>query len=301
MITILPRQPASLQSPIAEGKGGLRGTFMRRLLLGSVVFILSLAPNLAGAGPRSVQVEPTPAVPPGFETYRGYIFNLSENSERKDGTAIADAFRRQLDVVEGAGLSPKVLQFFHSVPIIASEMACLEEGAGVACYGFNVPARDQRARTYTTWDESRLQWSNPNIVDLAADNGTGVIMLRPNMMQYAQDPVMLHELLHAYHAKLMPLGFDNPGIRAYFAEATSKQIFGKNIYTMKNHKEFFAVTASVFLSGNNTLHEPHTRAQLKEKMPDYYKYLVALFGFDPDGSNVTPVAESAEKTGSGGT
>jgi hypothetical protein len=267
---------------------------MRRLLLTSVVFILSLAPNLAGAGPLSVQVEPQPAVPPGFETYRGYVFDLSENSDRKDSAAIADIFRRQIDVVESVGFSPKVLQFFHTVPIIASEMACLDEGAGIACYGPVVPKRGQPvSRTFTTWDEGKLRWSNPNFVDLAADAGTGVIMLRPNMLKYAEDPVLLHELLHAYHGKLMPQGFDNLGIRAYHSDAMSKQVFGKEEYAMKNHKEFFAVTASIFLAGKESMHEPKTRAQLKEKLPKYYKYLVELFGFDPDASSATPVASTS--------
>ena len=33
------------------------------------------------------------------------------------------------------------------------------------------------------------------------------------------------------------------------------------------------------------------RAALKEKLPKYYKYLVELFGFDPDAS--TPVASTS--------
>jgi hypothetical protein len=284
---------------------------MRRLLLTSVVFILSFAPNFAGAGPLSVQVEPPSAVPPGFETHRGYVFDLSENSERKDVGAIADLLRRQLDVVESVGFSPKVLQFFHTVPIVASEMACLDEGAGIACYGPLVPRRGQSvSRTFTTWDEGKLRWSNPNFVDLAADAGTGVIMLRPNMLKYAEDPVILHELLHAYHAKLMPQGFDNLGIKAYYADAISKQVFPREEYVTKNHHEFFAVTASIFLAGKESVHEPKTRAQLKQKLPKYYKYLVELFGFDPDPepSSVTPVAsssspprQSADATAPGGT
>ncbi len=277
---------------------------MRRLLLSTVVFIFSLAPILAGAGPFSVQAEATPAVPPGFETYRGYVFDLSENSERKDSAAIVDALRHQLDVVESAGLSPKVLQFFHTVPIVASEMTCLDETAAIACYGPISPDRNRReSSSFTTWDEGKLRWSNPNFVDLAADAGPGVIMVRPVMLKHAEDPVLLHELLHAYHAKLMPQGFDNLGIKAYHADAMSKQVFGKEEYAMKNHKEFFAVTASIFLAGKESMHEPKTRAQLKEKMPKYYKYLVELFGFDPepDPAKATPVAESADKTGSDGT
>jgi len=40
---------------------------MRKLSFISLVFTLSLAPNLAGAGPRTIEVQPS-AVPPGFET-----------------------------------------------------------------------------------------------------------------------------------------------------------------------------------------------------------------------------------------
>jgi hypothetical protein len=270
---------------------------MRGLLLGSVISIVTLIPGFANAGPRSLQVDAsnvdTPvSAPSNYETYRGYVFDLSENSERKDVTAIADLLRHQLDVVEGAGLSPKVLQFFHTVPIVASEMACLEEMAGIACYGLAVPERARPAsRELTVWDRDKRQWSNPDIVDLAADAGRGVIMVRPAMMLDAQEPVMLHELLHAYHNKLMPDGFDNKGIKAFYNQAMSKSVYAKNEYVMKNDKEFFAVTASIFLSGN-AVHEPKTRAKLKEKQPDYYKYLVGVFGFDPDASSVTPVASA---------
>jgi hypothetical protein len=270
----------------------MRGLF----LTSSVVLMLSFATSFAGAGPRVIQVEPAAEVPPGFETYHGFVFDLSENSDRKDGAAIAEAFRRQLDVVENAGFSPKVLQFFHSVPIIASEMTCLDQGAGIACYGPVSPDRNQRVNsTFTTWDTSKLRWSNPDFVDLAADAGPGVIVVRPVMLKHAEDPVLLHEFLHAYHAKLMPQGFDNLGIRAYHADAMSKNVFPKEEYAMSNHKEFFAVTASIFLAGKESMHEPKTRAQLKEKLPKYYKYLVELFGFDPEPSS-TPVAETPNAT-----
>src|SRR3984893_9074923 len=276
----------------------LRGIVMRGLLLSSVISIVALIPGHGNAGPRSLQLEASNidkpvSVASNYETYRGYVFDLSENSERRDVAAIADVLRHQLDVVEGVGLSPKVLQFFHTVPIVASEMACLEETAAAACYGVAVPERDRRAsRELTVWDPDKREWSNPDIVDLAADAGRGVVMVRPAMMQYAKDPLMLHELLHAYHAKLMPNGFENKGIKEFYNGAQNKQSYAKDAYVMKNHKEFFAVTASIFLAGNDAAHEPFTRAKLKEIQPDYYKYLVGVFGFDPDASGVTPVASA---------
>jgi hypothetical protein len=257
--------------------------------------MLSFASNFADAGSRVISVEPAAAeVPPRFETYRGYIYDLSENVDRKDKAAITDLLQKQLDVVESVGLSPKVMQFFKTVPIVASEMACTDLGPPIACYS-SIPPETSTARTrsFTVWDSETMSWSNPNFVDLAADAGTGVIKLRPNMLKYAQDPVILHELLHAYHNKLMGGGLENLGIKAMYAQAVSKNVFPKEEYAMTNPQEFFAVTASVFLAGKGTISEPHTRAQLKEKMPKYYKFLVELFGFDPDPSS-TPVADTSK-------
>ena len=266
----------------------MRGLF----LTSSIVLMLTFASSVAGAGSRVIQVEPPAEAPAGFEKYKGYIFDLSENSDRKDGDAIVELLKKQLDVVEGVGLSPKVLQFFHTVPIVASEMACTDFGPPIACYSSISPETSTaRTRTFTVWNSNSMSWSNPNFVDLAADAGTGVIKLRPNMLKYTEDPVILHELLHAYHNKLMGGGLENLGIKAMYAQAASKNVWPKEEYVMTNPQEFFAVTASVFLAGKGTISEPHTRAQLKEKLPKYYKFLVELFGFDPEPA-LTPVAEA---------
>ena len=131
---------------------------MRRLLLTtSVVFILSLHLNLAGAGPRVIEVEQASA---GAARLR----NLSRLYFRPVRECRPQGWRRdqptcsgsQLDVVENVGLSPKVLQFFHTVPIIASEMTCLDEGAGIACYGPISPREAQRvSSSFTTWDRRK--------------------------------------------------------------------------------------------------------------------------------------------------
>ncbi|MCP1833212.1 MULTISPECIES: hypothetical protein [Bradyrhizobium] len=262
---------------------------MRSTLIASM--ILSLAAGAAVAGPRMSGA--SEAAPSSVEKYRGYVFDLSENADRKDVTSIADMVRRQLDVVETAGFSPKVLQFFHRVPIVASEMACLDEGAAAACYGLTPPEWDRgTTRDVTIWDHDKQQWTNSDPLALALDSGIGIIRMRPNMMRYAKDPVLLHEFLHAYHARLMPNGFENKGIKGFLSQAKSKELFAKEAYALKNQQEFFAVTASIFLAGKDSEHEPYTRATLKEKMPDYYKFLVGLFGADPDETGVTPVASA---------
>jgi Mlc titration factor MtfA (ptsG expression regulator) len=90
----------------------------------------------------------------------------------------------------------------------------------------------------------------------------------------------------------MPNGFDNLGIKGFYAHAKAKDQLPKDTYALMNQKEFFAVTASIFLAGKDSVHDPKTRETLKEKMPDYYKYLVELFGFDPATPAVTPVASA---------
>ena len=264
----------------------MRGMF----LTSSVVLLLSFASSFAGAESRIIQVAPAD-VPAGFETYKGYIYDLSENVDRKDREEIVGLLKKQLDIVENAGLSPKVMQFFHTVPIIASEMGCTDLGPPIACYSSLRQGTSARDHTFTVWDPKTMSWSNPNFVDLAADAGTGVIRFRPNMLKYAEDPVMLHEMLHAYHNKMVGSGFENLGIKAMYSKAVSQNVFPKDDYVMSNAHEFFAVTASVFLAGKGTISEPKTRAALKEKMPKYYKFLVELFGFDP-APEATPVAEA---------
>ena len=268
---------------------------MRSMWLATAVVAIALGANPANAGSHVIQVDPAneasqPETEANFQKYRGFMYDLSEYAGRKDAAAIEENLKHQLDMVDSAGFSPKVLEFFHSIPIMASEADCLEVGAGLACYGPVAPIRrNHKTRGLTEWDHDKQQWFNPDIVDLAADSGRGVVMVRPNMMQHTDDPILLHEFLHAFNGRLMSLGFDNLGIRAYYAEAKSKDVFGdKKAYTLFNAQEFFAVTASIFLAGKESMHEPKTRATLKEKMPDYYKYLVGVFGFDPDPSLPTP-------------
>jgi hypothetical protein len=256
---------------------------MRIALLLTATIVGALFANPSSAGSLDASSEAAQALPPGFQSYRGYMFDISENRDRKDVDKLTENLKSQIDVVEGVGLSPRVLRFFHTVPIVASELACLDEGAATACYGRVTPNIQRTApRTLTFWDPNKQRWTNPNAVDLAVDSGLGVIMLRPDMMRYDKEAVLLHELLHAYHARLLPDGYANKGVIAYYVLAKSKDLLPKDAYAMKNPMEFFAVTASIFLAGKSEFHDPKSRGALNEKMPDYYKYLVGVFGFDPE-------------------
>lgn len=276
---------------------------MRAFTLAPVILALTLGATAAAAGPRVLTVDPRDAAAPrptteaDFSKYHGFMYNLSDYADRKDIDKIEENLKHQFDIVEKAGFSSKVLNFFHSIPIIASDTDCLELSAALACYGPIAPNRAERGSYgVTVWDSGIHQWVNADIIDQAADSGLGVIKLRSTMTKYTDDPILLHEFLHAFHKRMMPNGYDNLGVRAAYADAKSKGVFDKKQYALFNQQEFFAVTASVFLAGKESMHEPKTRAVLKEKMPDYYKYLVELFGFDPDPSLPDKPAEKPAET-----
>jgi hypothetical protein len=266
---------------------------MRGFLWASLLSIAVLSPVFCNAG-ETVVVSEAGKADGATASYRGYYFDLSEIAERKDFAVISDALRHQLDIVESVGLSPRVLDFFHTIPIVADEVACLEtEFTATACYG---PVSSKRSRPIsrevTVWDGAKHQWTNPNDIDLASDT-RGVVMVRPMLTFDRQNPVMLHEFLHAFHAQIMPQGFQNEGVLFHFNQAKGKQLYPADKYLMKNEREFFAVTASIFLYGKDAAHDPFTRSNLKEKQPDYYKYLVGLFEFDPDRlPSASPVASA---------
>jgi hypothetical protein len=257
---------------------------MRALLPAIGLSVLTLLPSSSYAGDRLRQI----TVTPNTETYRGYYIDYSEVAGRQNFGGMADALRRQLDIVERVGLSPRVLQYFKSIPIVVDEVVCPADLPHLlACFGPSTPLqRAQRtSRVFTAWKSEEFLWENPDVLALAEDTQSGVVWVRP-LVEGPQDAVMLHELLHAYHAHIMPRGYQNPDVLLHYKGATSKQLYPADACVLKNERELFAVTASVFLYGKSDK-EPFTRSKLREKQPDYFKYLVGLFGVDPDD---TPVA-----------
>lgn len=281
---------------------------MRALLVALPLSILTLFPVSGNAGDAPpLQVATVPAsenvqsTNPNHETYRGHYVDLSEIAARQDFAGITDALRHQLDIVESVRLSPHVLNFFHTIPILVDEQACLSTKVGdgtkkaddtkkadnkplilaSACYGPAAPEHSQVTTHGTVWDGGK--WTNQDPVALAEDTQLGVVLVRPMTLDASslQKPIVLHELLHAFHNKMMPKGFSNSALLHHYNFAKGENLYPDDAYLMTNENEFFAVTASVFLYGKDDK-EPFTRAKLKEKQPDYFNYLVWLFGFDPD-------------------
>jgi hypothetical protein len=87
-------------------------------------------------------------------------------------------------------------------------------------------------------------------------------------------PIILHEFLHAYHDKMVPQGFNNADIKQFFDRG--RQFWPGDSYMVSNNREFFAVTASVYLFGGID-RPPYSRAELRAKQPRYYEWLAQLF------------------------
>jgi hypothetical protein len=271
---------------------------MRALLPALLLSCFQLFPSSGNAGDTLPQItvsenEKVKATNPSEEAYRGYVLHLSQIAGRKDFAEIANTLRHQVDIVESVGLSPRVIDFVHTVPIVADELACLEKELSAAgCYDLTIRKPLERTKL-SVWDSEKSQWTNSDpVYPLASNTRDRVVYVRPSIKFGPQNPILLHEMLHAFHDQIMPQGFANQGVLFHYNLVKSKQLYPAEAYLLTNHMEFFAVTAAVFLYGKDAK-EPFTRANLKEKQPDYFKYLVGLFGFDPDRApSATPVASA---------
>jgi hypothetical protein len=107
----------------------MRSVLLPTLLL-STLATLALFPESGRAGDRLPQIEVLKKEKPASAnaadlTYRGYATHLSDIAGRKDYSEIVSALQHQVDMVENAGLSPRVLRFFRSIPIVTDELSCL--------------------------------------------------------------------------------------------------------------------------------------------------------------------------------
>jgi hypothetical protein len=175
-------------------------------------------------------------------TYRGFTVDTSAAQGAPNLAAIETSLKHQLDIVADCGANPKILDFFQSQEIFLKP----GQGDGGGHFSSN---------------------SKGVTLDVAVDP--------------PQKPVVLHELLHAYHWRVLPGAFRNPDVLRFYQRAQEGEFYPADSYVLKNVQEFFAVTASLYLWGNVD-RPPHTRATLREKQPVYYKWLGDLFGVQKD-------------------
>jgi hypothetical protein len=154
--------------------------------------------------------------------------------------AAAASVVEQLRMVELAGLPMPVLASFKATPIVV---------------------------------DAELR-GNPGVFSVL--NGEPVVRIRPIVFP-SDKPILLHELLHAYHYRVLTMR--NPDIEQAYRYAKSHGLFPQfqSAHFLENPKEFFAVTGSLYLFGD--IQQPPFRCDALDLLgTDYLAFLAAQFG-----------------------
>ena len=170
-------------------------------------------------------------------TYRGFTVDVAAIKDAADLAAIESSVKHQLDIIADCGAKPEIIEFFRGRRIFLVHNLVGTPGLFTPGHGIDI--------------ESGVLPQN--------------------------QPVILHELLHAFHFIALSGGYQNPDILRFFNNAKQGQRYPASEYVLKNPKEFFAVTASLYLWGNVD-RAPHTRENLREAQPFYYEWLGQQFG-----------------------
>ncbi len=146
------------------------------------------------------------------------------------------SLQAQIDILEHIEIKPQIRTFFHSVPCQVQEHV---EGTG-----------DYQS--------------------------SGKLMVLTAEPQSPNNPVLLHELAHAYHDQMLPLGFQNLDVQRFFRLARVRGDFPAGSYMYANPGEFFAMCVSVRLWGV-AARPPSTRELLRAKLPEFYAWIGEAF------------------------
>jgi hypothetical protein len=176
-------------------------------------------------------------------SYRGFVIDESAVQDLPDLAALISATQEQIDMVHAVGLPAEIVQFFQRVKFQL------------------VPAG-----TFKSPTPGRYTGRGDRSVEVSA-----------GLVRIGHKPVLLHELLHAYHDKRIDGGFRNAAIRRLFEAAKSISGFAAKSHMMANDKEYFACIATTYLFGV-TAQEPFRREKLTQLQPASVDYLKTLFG-----------------------
>ena len=176
--------------------------------------------------------------------YRGFhIDDHLLNEEQKASFTAQDlsSVQRQVDIVEAVGLPPELLDVLKKVKIIV---------------------------------DPQLK-NNPGVFSARA--GQGIVSIQPIIFE-EDKPILLHELLHAYHYYVLSL--KNPAILKAYDAAKHNESYPaayQRAHFLSNEKEFFAVTGTIYLFGN--IHQPPFDCKvLSTSDPAYLDFLEKTFG-----------------------
>jgi hypothetical protein len=179
-------------------------------------------------------------VPVTFQ-YEGFVVDITAIADESNREAVLEGLRGQIKIVNDVTIAQEMRAFFRSVLVSM------------------VPVRETSPTggTYVGF---------PKDILLRGD--------RP----FGTNPVFLHELMHAYHDKKLMDGVDNFPVLSLFVQARERESFPASSSLMRNVKEYFATTSSIFLHGTSGGREPITRDDLKARQPELYRWLEQEFG-----------------------
>ncbi|HWA29332.1 MAG TPA: hypothetical protein VG734_27020 [Lacunisphaera sp.] len=176
------------------------------------------------------------------QTYRGFTIDTSAVADQPDLAAIVAATHEQIDMVQAVGFPGNILAFLQSV-----EFKVVPSGK----------FKTQSPGRYT---------GRGRRVEVSA-----------GIVRVGHKPVLLHELMHAYHDQQLEQGLKNPAVLALYEKARSIPAFAAKSHMMANPSEYFACSATAYLFGV-TAQEPFTREKLRGKQPACLDFLHSLFG-----------------------
>jgi hypothetical protein len=177
------------------------------------------------------------------------------------GAAAADYHGFQIDEsAQGGGLPPRVLASLH------------EQLDIVEAVGLPAPVLGALKQTKIVVDPDLR--GNPGV--FSVQGGEGAVRVRPIVFP-ADKPILLHELLHAYHFSVLTMR--NREVAQGFQYAREHNLFPQygGAHFMENPKEYFAVTGTLYLFGD-IQQPPFSCAALASLSPDYLAFLAAQFG-----------------------
>lgn len=122
--------------------------------------------------------------------------------------------------------------------------------------------------------------SQPIVVDRELDvpgayrRGVGVRV--PAGFPAEAGPVILHELVHAFHDQKLAGGWKNPTPIAFHHDAVARRLYPARAVAMRNAIEYLAYCATAVMVGTIE-RAPFTRAAVRQNQPDFEIWIAATF------------------------
>lgn len=171
-------------------------------------------------------------------SHRGFTFDVAAITVDELREEIVTVMKEQIDRVHALGLAPKTMQELQAVPISVIHAYSIGPGRYAPAKGVEMTSM--------------------------------VVAMRKR-------PVLIHELMHAYHDRSLPGGVRNRDILSWYEEAKKGAFYAEKSHMLSTVGEFFACSTTTYLAGA-TAQEPFSRGALKEKQPEWFAHMQTLFG-----------------------